>query len=233
MSRKFSSKSEKVVRRKCGQAIQRFDLLANGDRVLVAISGGKDSLVLLDLMQRMPTWCPISFEIVPFTIDPGFEGFDVEALRGEVAEAGLELTVEAAPIAKILERKKTGLNSYCSLCSRLRRGALYGAARRLNCNKIALGHHADDLIETLLLNTFFTGELKSMPPRLQADDGRNVIIRPLCLLFESEVNDYFRTLPFSQCFQVGTLRLFQLSLSPFCLNAKAIYCNFSCRTFVF
>ncbi|MBN2430420.1 MAG: tRNA 2-thiocytidine(32) synthetase TtcA [Acidobacteria bacterium] len=194
MNRKFEHRAEMTVRRKVGRAVHHYGLLREGDRVLVAVSGGKDSLVLLDILRKIPDWAPIRYELVPFTLDQGFPGFDAAEVRRQVARLGLELVVERAPVSEILACKAPRVSTPCSLCSRLRRGAIYQAAQRLDCHRIALGHHADDLIETLLLNLFFTGELKSMPPLLKAEDGRNVVIRPLCFLFEQEVAAYFEQL---------------------------------------
>lgn len=182
------------LRRKVGRAIGRYNLLEEGDRVLVAVSGGKDSLVLLDILHRLQRRAPVHYELVPFTLDPGFPGFDIDRIRAFTARLGMELVVESAPIAKVVEAKREELNTVCSLCARLRRGAIYGAAERLGCNKIALGHHADDVVETLLLGIFFTGEVKSMPPLLKAEDGRNIVIRPLCFVYESEIVRYLPNL---------------------------------------
>jgi tRNA 2-thiocytidine biosynthesis protein TtcA len=166
-------------------------MLGDGDRVLVAVSGGKDSLVLLDALLRLQRRAPVRYELVPFTLDPGFPGFDTAGIRRQVEVLGLELVVEQAPIARILEEKRASAPTFCPLCSRLRRGHLYAAAPRLGCNKIALGHHADDIIENLLLNLFFTGQLAGMPPVLRSDDGRNTVIRPLCHVYEREIAGYF------------------------------------------
>jgi len=194
MSRKFDHRAEMTVRRKVGRAVHQYGMLRDGDRILVAVSGGKDSLVLLDILRKIPGWAPVRFELVAFTLDQGFPGFDADVVRRQVERLGVEPVVERAPIHDILTAKADDVSTWCALCSRLRRGAIYEAAPRLGCNRIALGHHADDLIETLLLNMFFTGELKTMPPVLRAEDGRNVVIRPLCQLFEREVADYFGTL---------------------------------------
>jgi tRNA 2-thiocytidine biosynthesis protein TtcA len=183
--------TERDLRRRVGEVIGRYSMLGDGDRVLVAISGGKDSLVMLDVLLRLQRRAPVRYELVPFTLDPGFPGFDTDAVRRQVARLGAELVVEPAPIAGILESKRANAPTLCPLCSRLRRGHLYAAAPRHRCNKIALGHHADDLIENLLLNLFFTGQLAGMPPVLRSDDGRNTVIRPLCHVYESEVTRYF------------------------------------------
>lgn len=178
------------VRRKVGQAIGRFNMIEAGDRVLVAVSGGKDSLALLDILCALQRRAPVRFDLVPFTLDTGYPGFDVDGIREQVARNGFDLAVAEAGIASTIERLRPQTKGVCHLCARLRRGALYGAADRLACNKVALGHHADDVIETFLLNLFFNGEAKSMPPLFRADNGRHVVIRPLCLAFEDEVNRF-------------------------------------------
>jgi tRNA 2-thiocytidine biosynthesis protein TtcA len=183
---------DRYMRRKVGLAIGRFRLLEEGDRVLVAISGGKDSLALLDVLLQLQRRAPVRYELVPFVLDQGFPGFDLDALRREVEPLGVDLTVESAPVAATIARKRDDLNTVCALCSRLRRGHLYQAAPRLGCNKIALGHHADDIIETLLLGIFFNGQLGAMPPVLLSDDGRNTVIRPLCYAWEEEIDAYCR-----------------------------------------
>lgn len=181
---------DRYMRRKVGQAIGRFRLLDEGDRVLVAISGGKDSLALLDVLLQLQRRAPVRYELLPFTLDQGFAGFDLAAVRKVVEGMGVSLTVESAPVADTIARKRKDLNTVCSLCARLRRGHLYQAAPRLGCNKIALGHHADDIIETLLMGMCFNGELNAMPPVLRSDDGRNMVIRPLCYAWEEEIEAY-------------------------------------------
>jgi tRNA 2-thiocytidine biosynthesis protein TtcA len=132
----------------------------------------------------------VPFEVTAVTLHPGFPGFDPEPISSYCAEMGFPHFMEPTPIHDILEEKKTALTDYCAYCARFRRGILYTLAKREGFNRIALGHHADDLIETLLMAQFFTGEIKSMPPLLHADDGVNVVIRPLCYLFEQEIVRY-------------------------------------------
>jgi tRNA 2-thiocytidine biosynthesis protein TtcA len=181
---------EKKILRKTGRAIADFKMIAEGDRVLVALSGGKDSWSLLHCLESLRRRAPICFELAAVTIDPGFPGFCTDPVQRYCRQQGYRHWVEHSRIYEIVEAKRDPGSSYCSFCSRLRRGVLYGIAEREGYSKIALGHHADDLIETLLLSQFFTGEIKSMPPILRADDGLNVVIRPLCQVFEADVRAF-------------------------------------------
>ncbi len=181
---------EKKILRKTGQAIAEFGMIADGDRVLVALSGGKDSWTLLHCLEILRRRAPVAFELHAVTVHPGFPGFRTEPLEEYCAAHGYRHFVERSRIYDIVEAKRHPGTSYCAFCSRLRRGVLYGIARREGFTKIALGHHADDLIETLLLSQFYTGEIKSMPPVLRAEDGVNVVIRPLCRVFEEDIRAY-------------------------------------------
>ncbi len=181
---------EKRLLRKVGRAIHDFGMIREGDRVLVALSGGKDSWTLLHCLEALRRRAPVSFEVLAVTVDPGFPGFRTEAVAAYCREHGFRHWVEPSRIYEIVEAKRDPGSSYCSFCSRLRRGVLYGVAEREGCTRLALGHHADDLIETLLLSQFFTGEIKSMPPVLRAEDGVNVVIRPLCTVFEEDIRAY-------------------------------------------
>jgi len=172
------------------KVIADFNLIQNQDRVLVAVSGGKDSYLLLHALGILQKRGEISFSLVAINIDHGFVGYQAKTIEEYVVRNGFDFHLHRTDIAGLLEEKfKPGKNR-CSLCSRLRRGALYQLAPKLGCNKIALGHHADDLIETLLLNLFYTGQLKSMPPWLQSDDGRNTVIRPLAYVSEADIASY-------------------------------------------
>jgi tRNA 2-thiocytidine biosynthesis protein TtcA len=184
------SQLRRRILRKTGRAIADFGMISEGDRILVALSGGKDSWTLLHCLEELRRKAPIRFEVAAVTVDPGFPGFRTEALEEHCRAGGYPHWVEGSQIYEIVEAKREPGTSYCSFCSRLRRGILYGAAQREGFTKIALGHHADDLIETLLLSQFFTGEIKSMPPVLRADDGVNVVIRPLCTVFEADIRSF-------------------------------------------
>ncbi|MHB8763082.1 MAG: tRNA 2-thiocytidine(32) synthetase TtcA [Deferrisomatales bacterium] len=178
------------ILRRVGRAIADFSMIAAGDRVLVALSGGKDSWTLLHCLESLRRKAPVPFDLVAVTVDPGFPGFRTQPIAEGCRARGFQHFVEPSNLYEIVEEKRDPGSSYCSFCARLRRGILYGAARREGFNKIALGHHADDLIETLLLSQFFTGEIKSMPPVLRAEDGVNTVIRPLCSVFEADIRAF-------------------------------------------
>jgi tRNA 2-thiocytidine biosynthesis protein TtcA len=181
---------EKRILRRAGRAIADFRMIAEGDRLLVGLSGGKDSWTLLHCLELLRRRAPVRFEVAAVTIHPGFPSFRTAQVEAYCREKGLRHWIEESRIYEIVEAKRDPGSSYCAFCSRLRRGILYGLAEREGYTKIVLGHHADDLIETLLLAQFFTGEIKSMPPVLRADDGRNVVIRPLCYVFEEEIRRF-------------------------------------------
>lgn len=187
---------EKRILRRAGQAIGEFRMIREGDRVLVALSGGKDSWVLLHVLDLLRRRAPVRFEIDAVTVHPGYPDFDPAPVEARCRELGHRHWVEPSRMYDIIEEKRKPGSSYCALCSRLRRGILYGIADREGYTKIALGHHADDLIETLLLAAFFTAELKSMPPVLHAEDGRNVVIRPLCTCFEEDLAAFAEAMAF-------------------------------------
>jgi tRNA 2-thiocytidine biosynthesis protein TtcA len=178
------------LRKALGQAVVGFGMLAEGDRVLVALSGGKDSYSLLVLLDELRRRAPIDFELVPVHVDQKQPGYEGGGLRAWLEARGGEFHILEEDTYSVVTDKVPVGKTYCSLCSRLRRGILYTAAERLGCTKIALGHHRDDAIETLLLNQFFSGSLKSMPPALRSDDGRNLVIRPLYFCAETDLALY-------------------------------------------
>ncbi|MDA8427655.1 MAG: tRNA 2-thiocytidine(32) synthetase TtcA [Geobacteraceae bacterium] len=148
---------------------------------------GKDSQLMLLLLHELQQRAPIRYELMPVTVDAGFSGFDTAAIRRFTESLGLALQIEQTDHAALINAKLRPGSSYCAFCARLKRGALYGAARRLGCNLLALGHHRDDFIETLLLNQFFIGTLKAMAPRMLCDDGDITVIRPLVYLAEETI----------------------------------------------
>lgn len=167
------------LKKAVGEAVVAFRMLEEGDRVLVALSGGKDSYSMLVLLEELRRRAPISFELVPVHLDQKQPGYEGGALRAWLEARGGEFHILEQDTYAVVQQKIPEGKTYCGLCSRLRRGILYNAAQELGCSKIALGHHRDDAAETLLLNLFFSGQMKTMPPLLRSDDGRNVVIRPL------------------------------------------------------
>lgn len=180
------------LRRATGKAIGDFGLIEEGDRILVGVSGGKDSYALLHLLDSLRRRSPISYQLVAANVDSGFPGFRKEVVEAHLVEHGFEYLMEPTNCYEIIETKKRPGTSYCSFCARLRRGVLYSLADRLGCNKIALGHHLDDFIETLLLNQFYAGSIKAMSPKLQADNGRHTVIRPLVYVEEGDIIRFMR-----------------------------------------
>jgi tRNA 2-thiocytidine biosynthesis protein TtcA len=201
---RFASRLERRIVRRLGEAVGEHGLISEGDHILVAVSGGKDSLSLLSLLRVLARRAPISFRLTAVTIQ--VQGGEAAAsLERHYRELGVEYWMERIPIDQILAAKLSPGSIPCSLCSRLRRGALYTLARRLGCSKIALGHHLDDLLETLLMNLFFSGQLRSMAPLLRSDDGENLVIRPLCHVPEAWLAEYAleQQLPIQPCGTAG------------------------------
>jgi len=188
----------KYLTTKTGKAIGDFNLIKNGDRILVALSGGKDSWTLLHVLYELRKKAPVDFELHPVTINPGFPDFDTSLISEHISKnySDLDHRTERSNISEVLSGFKTPGKSICSFCSRLRRGILYRMAFENNYNKIALGHHADDFIETLLLNQFFNGRIKSMSPLLHSEDGKNTVIRPLCYVDENIIINFIKSAGF-------------------------------------
>ena len=188
----YTSELEARIAKKVTRAITDHRLIEEGDRVMVGLSGGKDSWALIQILDVLRRRAPISFSIVAVNIDSGYEGYEHQKLTDTCAARGWELHVEHTNIGETIEDILEVNATPCSLCARLRRGALYRLADTVGASKIALGHHADDFIETLLLNVFFQGALKAMPARLVSDNGQHVVIRPLAYVLESEARAYAR-----------------------------------------
>jgi tRNA 2-thiocytidine biosynthesis protein TtcA len=189
-------KLEKRILRAAGDAIRDFALVEGGDRIMVAVSGGKDSYTLLHVLMRLRERAPVSFELVAVNLDQGQPGYPAETIERHLRSVGVPYRMLHADTYSVVRRLVPEGKTTCPVCSRLRRGVLYNAAVELGCNKIALGHHRDDLVETLLLSALYAGRLKSMPPRLRADDGRNVVIRPLCYAAEEDIAAFAEAMAF-------------------------------------
>jgi tRNA 2-thiocytidine biosynthesis protein TtcA len=181
---------EKRIFKAVGQAVTEFQMIEEGDKIMVAVSGGKDSWVMLSILNDLKKRAPVNFDIMAVNLDQGYEGFETHIIEDYLVAQKIPYFMAEKNINKIVQEKNSEGSTWCSLCSRLRRGTLYGLAEQLGCNKIALGHHQDDMIETLLLNAFFIGKLGTMAPKLKADDGKNIIIRPLIYVLESEIREY-------------------------------------------
>jgi len=187
---------EKRILRATAQAIQDFSMIEDGDRIMVAVSGGKDSYTLLHVLMRLQERAPIDFDLVAVNLDQGQPGYPAHVVEGHFKAVGVPYRMIARDTYSVVRRLVPEGKTTCSVCSRLRRGVLYGAAIEMGCTKIALGHHRDDLVETLLLSALYSGALKSMPPRLQARDGKNVVVRPLCYAAEEDIAAFAAELRF-------------------------------------
>lgn len=178
------------IKKLTGKAIGEFNLIADGDRIAVGISGGKDSYTLLHILDSLRRRAPIRYELVAVNVDAGFPGFRKDLIEAHLREYDFNYRLETTDCATIINKKLRPGSSFCAFCARLRRGVLYTLADELGCNKLALGHHLDDFIETLLLNQFYVGTLAAMSPKLAADNGRHTVIRPLVYVEEREIAEF-------------------------------------------
>ena len=184
------NKLEKKLCRLVGQAIGDFGMIEDGDKVMVCVSGGKDSYAMLDILMKLRERAPINFEIVAVNLDQKQPNFPAETLPNYLKGLGVQYHIEEQDTYSIVKRVIPEGKTTCGLCSRLRRGILYRVADELGATKIALGHHRDDILETLMLNMFYAGKLKGMPPKLRSDDGKHIVIRPLAYVPEKLLERY-------------------------------------------
>ncbi len=211
------SRVQEKLRRTMLRTVAQYHLIEAGDRILIAVSGGKDSYTLLDLLTAAKRRAPVDFELVAFHLDQGHPGYDGHALRKWLETRGTRFEIERQDTYSLaVEQAAASGKSYCAPCSRLRRGILYSAAARLDCNKIALGHHRDDALETLLLNLFYGGKLQSMPPSYRTNDDRFDVIRPLIECSEDAIREHasiagYPILPCNLCGSQSDLKRVEMS----------------------
>jgi len=201
-----ANKLDKRLCRLAGQAIGDFGMIADGDRVMVCLSGGKDSYGMLDVLLKLRERAPIAFDVVAVNLDQGHPGFPKDVLPNYLKSLNVPFHIESQDTYSTVKRVIPEGKTMCSLCSRLRRGILYRVAGELGANKIALGHHREDILETFFLNLFFAGNLKSMPPKLASDDGKHVVIRPMAYVRERDLEAYaeVRGFPIIPCDLCGS-----------------------------
>jgi tRNA 2-thiocytidine biosynthesis protein TtcA len=200
------NKLQKRLRRLTGQAIADYNMIEEGDKIMVCLSGGKDSYTMLDILLNLQKTAPVSFDLVAVNLDQKQPGFPEDVLPAYLTAIGVPFHILEKDTYSIVTDIVPEGKTYCGLCSRLRRGSLYGFAEEIGATKIALGHHRDDIIETLFLNMFYGGKLKAMPPKLLSDDKRNAVIRPLAYCSEADIIEFatLRDFPIIPCNLCGS-----------------------------
>ena len=206
MIERETHKLEKRLCRLVGQAITDYNMIEEGDKVMVCVSGGKDSYAMLDILLKMQARAPVHFDLIAVNLDQKQPGFPEDVLPRYLGELGVPFHIENQDTYSIVKRVIPEGKTLCSLCSRLRRGILYRVADELGATKIALGHHRDDILQTFFLNMFFGGKLKGMPPKLVSDDGRHIVIRPLAYVAEKDLARWaeHRQFPIIPCTLCGS-----------------------------
>ncbi len=206
LSKPDLAKLERKIRSSVGRAVSDFNMIEAGDRVMVCLSGGADSYTLLDILLRLQKAAPIEFELVAVNLDQKQPGFPQQVLPEYLESLGVEYRIVEEDTYSVVKRVIPEGKTTCSLCSRLRRGVLYNTAEEIGATKIALGHHADDIVETAFLNMFYNSKMKTMPAKLRSDDQRNVVIRPLAYVRENPIKQYAagREFPIIPCNLCGS-----------------------------
>ncbi|MBR9878223.1 tRNA 2-thiocytidine(32) synthetase TtcA [Halomonas litopenaei] len=195
-ARREFNKLQKRLRRQAGNAIIDYGMIQEGDKIMVCLSGGKDSYTMLEILRSLQRNAPVNFSLVAVNLDQKQPGFPEHVLPNYLDSIGVDYHILERDTYSVVKEKTPEGKTTCALCSRLRRGSLYGFAEEIGATKIALGHHREDILETLFLNMFFGGSLKAMPPKLLSDDGKNIVIRPLAYCREADIQAYSEAMEF-------------------------------------